>query len=159
MQSAGHSISLYERPVELLQNLIRFNTTNPPGQELECVRYINELLTEAGIETILLALDSGLPNLIARLKGQGNAAPLLLYGHIDVVSTHNQSWQNPPFEGKISDGYVWGRGALDMKGGIAMMLAAFLRAKIERLSLPGDVVLAILCDEESGGDYGAKYLV
>ena len=69
MQSAGDGISLYERPVELLQNLIRFNTTNPPGLELECVRYIDRLLTKAGIETMLLALDSDRPNLIARLKG------------------------------------------------------------------------------------------
>jgi acetylornithine deacetylase/succinyl-diaminopimelate desuccinylase-like protein len=151
--------SIYQRPVELLQNLIRFNTTNPPGNEAECVTYINHLLTDAGLETTILSKGSNRPNLIACLKGQGNSPPLLLHGHVDVVTIANQTWQHAPFEGKLIDGYVWGRGALDMKGGIAMMLAAFLHAKAEGPPLPGDVVLAILCDEEAGSDYGAKYLV
>jgi len=151
--------TVYERPEELLQTLIRFDTTNPPGNEAECVNYINGLLTRAGFETTFLAKASNRPNLITRLKGQGRAPPLLLYGHVDVVPTTDQEWTHPPFEGKIIDGYVWGRGALDMKGGVAMMLAAFLQAKAERLTPAGDVVLAILCDEEELGDYGAKYLV
>ena len=151
--------TIHKRPAELLQNLIRFDTTNPPGNEAQCVGYINSLLTNAGFETSILAKDSNRPNLIARLKGQGIAPPLLLYGHVDVGSTANQNWTHPPFEGKVVDGYVWGRGALDMKGGIAMMLAAFLRAKAEGLIPAGDIVLAILSDEEAGSDYGANYLV
>jgi acetylornithine deacetylase/succinyl-diaminopimelate desuccinylase-like protein len=150
---------IYQRPVEILQSLIRFDTTNPPGNEAECVAYINSLLREAGFNTTLLTKAPNRPNLITRLKGQGSAPPLLLYGHVDVVTTLGQGWTYPPFEGKIVDGCVWGRGALDMKGGVAMMLAAFLRAKAEGLSLSGDVVLAILSDEEGGSDYGAKYLV
>ena len=146
-------------PVELLQHLIRFDTTNPPGNEAGCIAYINNLLTEVGVETQVLALDENRPNLVARLKGQGNAPPLLLQGHVDVVTTAGQSWQQPPFEAKIVDGYVWGRGALDMKGGVAMMLAAILRAKTEHASLPGDVILAVVSDEEAGGDFGARYLV
>ncbi len=159
MSSEGDKATVYQRPAELLQNLIRFDTTNPPGNEAECVAYINQLLTAAGFETTILALDPNRPNLIARLAGQGNAPPLMLYGHVDVVTTANQNWTHPPFEGKVVDGYVWGRGALDMKGCVAMMLAAFLRAKAEGLIPAGDVVLAILSDEEAGGDYGAKYLV
>ncbi len=151
--------TIYQRPAELLQNLIRFDTTNPPGNEAQCISYINSLLTDAGCETTILAKESNRPNLIARLKGQGTAPPLLLYGHVDVVTTANQDWTHPPFEGKIVDGYVWGRGALDMKSGVAMMLAAFLRAKAEGLTPAGDIVLAILSDEEAGGDYGANYLV
>ena len=142
-----------------MQNLIRFDTTNPPGNEAECIFYINGLLTGAGYKTKLFYKDSNRPNLIASLKGKDTAAPLLLYGHVDVVTTSGQEWTHPPFEGKITDGYVWGRGALDMKGGIAMMLAAFLRAKAEGLTPTGDVVLAILSDEEAGGACGAKYLV
>ena len=156
---ASDQASIYQRPVELLQSLIRFDTTNPPGNEAECITYINHLLTEAGFETTLLAHDAERPNLVTRLAGQGKAPPLLLYGHVDVVTTANQVWQHAPFEGRVVDGYVWGRGALDMKGGVAMMLAALLRAKAERLAPAGDIVLAILSDEEAAGDYGARYVV
>ncbi len=159
MASTRDTSSIYQRPAELLQRLIRFDTTNPPGNEAECIAYINELLTEAGIKTTILARAPERPNLIARLSGQGNASPLLLYGHVDVVTTENQRWQHPPFEGKMVDGFIWGRGALDMKGGVAMMLAAFLRAKAEGAQLPGDVVLAIVSDEENLGGFGSKFLV
>jgi acetylornithine deacetylase/succinyl-diaminopimelate desuccinylase-like protein len=156
---ANDQSPLYQRPVELLQNLIRFDTTNPPGNEAACIAYVNELLTEAGFETTILARDEARPNLLTRLAGQGHAPPLLMYGHADVVTTENQAWTHPPFEGKVADGYVWGRGALDMKGGVAMMLAALLRAKGEGYTPPGDVVLVLVSDEEAGGDYGAGYLV
>ena len=159
MESNRNPSALYQRPAELLRRLIQFDTTNPPGNEAECISFVNSLLTEAGIETTILGKTPERPNLIARLPGQGSAPPLLLYGHVDVVTTENQEWQYPPFEGKVIDGFVWGRGALDMKGGVAMMLAAFLRAKWEALNLPGDVILAIVSDEEAGGDFGSKYLV
>jgi len=142
-----------------LQRLIRFDTTNPPGNEAACIQYIASLLAEAGIESSIFARDAARPNLIARLAGRGDAPPLLLQGHVDVVTTADQQWQHPPFGGDMLDGYVWGRGALDMKGGVAMMLCAFLRAKAEAISLPGDVILAIVSDEEVGDGYGARYLV
>jgi len=150
---------IHERPAELLQRLIQFDTTNPPGNESACVAYIDRLLNDAGVETRVLAKAPGRPNLIARLRGRGSAPPLLLYGHVDVVSTANQRWRYPPFEGKRAEGFIWGRGALDMKGGVAMLLAAFLRVKDEGLVPPGDVILAILSDEEAGGDLGARFLV
>lgn len=156
---ASNSASVPPPPVELLQRLIRFDTTNPPGNERECVAYIKGLLDQAGCDSTIVGRDANRPNLIARLKGQGTSPPLLLFGHIDVVTTANQAWQYPPFQGELVDGYVWGRGALDMKGGIVMMLLAFLRAKAEGVTLPGDVVLAVVSDEEAGGDYGASYLV
>ncbi len=146
-------------PVELLQNHIRFDTTNPPGNELDCVEYIDKLLTGAGFQTTLLAKTANRPNLITRLNGRGTTPPLLLYGHVDVVTTANQNWTHPPFEGKVLDGWVWGRGALDMKSGIAMMLSAMLKAKAEGLTPAGDIVLAILCDEETAGPDGATFLV
>ena len=145
--------------VELLQRLIQFDTTNPPGHTSNCISYIDGLLAEAGIGTKILAKSPESPNLVARLSGQGNAPPLLLYGHVDVVTTEHQEWSHPPFGGDVVDGFVWGRGALDAKGGLAMMLAAFLRAKAEGLALPGDVVLAVVSDEESLGHLGAKFLV
>jgi acetylornithine deacetylase/succinyl-diaminopimelate desuccinylase-like protein len=148
-----------QRPIEILQRLIRFDTTNPPGNEAACIEYVRDLLVAAGVEPVIVAGDPARPNLLARLAGQGRAAPLLLYGHVDVVTTAGQTWRRPPFAGEIAEGCVWGRGALDMKGGVAMMLAAFLRASAERLPLPGDLILAVLSDEENGGDFGARFLV
>jgi acetylornithine deacetylase/succinyl-diaminopimelate desuccinylase-like protein len=150
---------IYQRPAELLQNLIRFDTTNPPGNERACIEYINGLLKDAGIETTLVAKTPQRPNIIARIKGENKAPPLLLYGHVDVVTVENQKWQQPPFEANIVDGFMWGRGALDMKSGVAMMLAAFLKAKIEKAPLPGDVIFCAVADEEAGGDFGSRFLV
>jgi acetylornithine deacetylase/succinyl-diaminopimelate desuccinylase-like protein len=151
--------TIYRRPAEIAQALIRFDTTNPPGNEAACIAYIRQLLTDASIPVTILARAPSRPNLIARLPGQGTAPPLLLQGHIDVVNTANQPWQHPPFAGEVIDGYLWGRGALDMKGGVAMMLAAMLRARAEGQAPPGDVVLACVSDEESFGQYGAGFLV
>ncbi|RJE90830.1 M20/M25/M40 family metallo-hydrolase [Paenibacillus sp. 1011MAR3C5] len=146
-------------PVEILQKLIRYNTTNPPGEEAACILYIRQLLEDAGIETRIEALDPGRPNLLARLKGSGAAPPLLLYGHVDVVGVGKQAWSRDPFGGEIHDGFVWGRGSLDMKGGVAMLVSAFLRAHVSKLPLRGDLILAIVSDEEAGGEYGASFLV
>ena len=143
--------------VELLQELIRFDTTNPPGNERACIEFIRAQLEDAGCETQVYATDPERPNLVSRIAG-GPAPPLLLQGHVDVVTTGGQSWTRPPFEGLIEDGYLWGRGALDMKGGVAMLVNAFLRARREHVELPGDLVLVVLSDEEAGGDLGARFL-
>jgi acetylornithine deacetylase/succinyl-diaminopimelate desuccinylase-like protein len=156
---ASDPATLYQRPAELLQNLIRFDTTNPPGNETACVRYIDKVLAAAGFETQILGCDEARPNLVTRLAGRGEAPPLLMYGHVDVVTTEGQEWTHPPFEGVIEDGFVWGRGALDMKGEMVMMLSALMRAKAEGLEPPGDVILAVVSDEEAGGGCGAGYLV
>ena len=135
---------IYERPGEILQKLVQFDTTNPPGDEAECIAFINDILTGAGFQTTLLARNPNRPNLIARLPGRGEAPGLVLQGHVDVVTTANQTWTQPPFSGAIIDGYLWGRGALDMKGGVTMMLAAVLRAKAEAFTPAGEVVLTIM---------------
>ena len=159
MSQTKQNTHLYQRPAELLQHLLRFDTTNPPGHEGACIDFIRTMLTDAGFDISLLALDENRPNLVTRLPGRGDAPPLLLQGHVDVVTTANQPWQHPPFEGQRIDDYIWGRGTLDMKGGIAMMLAAMMRAKAEGESLPGDVIFTALSDEEAGGTTGAKFLV
>ena len=146
-------------PVELLRQLLRFDTTNPPGNEGECVEFLRSLLDDAGCETEVYAKEPGRPNLLTRLTGTGSGPPFLLYGHVDVVTTAHQRWQHPPFGGELVDGYVWGRGALDMKGGVAMLVSAFLRAKTEGFRPRGDLILAVLSDEEAGGDFGARFLV
>jgi acetylornithine deacetylase/succinyl-diaminopimelate desuccinylase-like protein len=145
--------------VELLRDLIRFDTTNPPGNEGACIAYVKQLLDDAGVESRVFARDDARPNLIARLPGAGDAPPLLLYGHVDVVQTAGQQWTHPPFGADLIGGVVWGRGALDMKGGVAMLVDAFLRAARGELKPRGDLILAVLSDEENGGDFGAKYLV
>ncbi len=108
MSKAGAVPLTPHNPVEILQRLIQFDTSNPPGNEAECIAFINQLLTQAGIETRLLAKSSSRPNLIARLPGRGNSPPLLLYGHVDVVPAENEGWQQPPFSGVLADGCVWG---------------------------------------------------
>ena len=150
---------IYERPAEILQNLIRFDTTNPPGNEAACIDYVAGLLKDAGLDSTIVGKVPERTNLISRIPGRGDAPPLLIYGHVDVVPTAGQIWQHPPFDGVLVDDYVWGRGALDMKGADAMMIAAFLRAHAENLNPPGDVILALVSDEEAGGEYGAGFLV
>ncbi len=144
--------------VELTRDLIRLDTTNPPGEEHLAVEHIERLLRDAHIECARYQSEPGRPNLVARVKGRGQASPLLLQGHVDVVTTVNQDWRHQPFGGDIIDGYLWGRGALDMKSGVAMMVGALLRAQA-RGGAPGDLVLAVLADEEAGGIAGARWLV
>lgn len=146
-------------PAELLRQLIRFDTTNPPGNEAECVRWIKALCDAVGAPTRVLAKDPSRPNLLARLPGRGVAPPILLQGHVDVVTTEGQSWRHDPFGADLIDGEIWGRGALDMKGGVAMMLSAFLRLAESNDPPPGDVLLCVLADEENLSTYGARFIV
>jgi acetylornithine deacetylase/succinyl-diaminopimelate desuccinylase-like protein len=152
---------IYRRPIALLQKLIQFDTSNPPGREGPCIAYVNDLLTQAGFITTLVAdpATPDRPNLITRLPGRGQAPPLLLHAHADVVVANAQEWAHPPFAGEVADGFLWGRGTLDNKGGLVMNVAALLRAKAEGLAPAGDVIMAVLCDEEAGSPHGAKYLV
>ena len=149
---------IYERPTDLLRTLIRYDTTNPPGNEAECISFLNRLLQEAGLATTMLAKDPNRPNLVTRLAGRGEAPALVLQGHVDVVTTANQSWQHDPFGADLIDGFVWGRGSLDMKSGVTMMTCAVLRAAAEGRVPAGDIVLTIMSDEEAGSDYGARFL-
>ena len=121
--------------------------------------WLEGVLRGGGLETRVVAADPERPNLVARLRGEGVAAPLLLQGHVDVVSTSGQRWAHPPFEGVLADGCIWGRGALDMKSGVAMMVAAVLRVAAGGRRPAGDIVVALLSDEEAGGDLGARVLV
>jgi acetylornithine deacetylase/succinyl-diaminopimelate desuccinylase-like protein len=142
--------------VQLVQELIRFDTTNPPGDEEACVAHIEALLRAHGIESQRVERTPGRPNLVAEHAGSNGGPPLLLYGHVDVVTTTGQQWTYPPFAGEIDDGFVWGRGALDMKGGVAMCVAAFIAA--HEAGSPTPLRLLILSDEEDGGDEGAKFI-
>ena len=156
---AHEDVTRFRRQPELLlRRLLQFDTTNPPGNEVECLTWVRDLLAGAGIESRLYGREATRPSLVARVRGEGRARPLLLYGHVDVVTTAQQTWTHDPFAGVIADGCIWGRGTLDMKGGAAMMLAALLRVQHEGTPLPGDVILALVSDEERGGHLGAGYL-
>lgn len=145
--------------VKLLQRLIQFDTTNPPGNEKESIFFIKELLEKHGVPCRILCKDEKRPNLYARIKGRGNSAPILFYGHLDVVAAREEGWKYPPFSGHVADGCVWGRGALDMKGGIAIIISAVLQCLAGGGSFPGDVILCFVSDEEDKGEYGAGFLV
>ena len=106
ISSSNKGTPIYEHPERLLQNLIRFDTTNPPGNEAACIMFIDSLLKEAGFETSLIGRVPERPNLVTRLKSRGNGPPLLLYGHVDVVTTKGQAWEHPPFEGTMTQGCI-----------------------------------------------------
>jgi acetylornithine deacetylase/succinyl-diaminopimelate desuccinylase-like protein len=146
-------------PVDLLRELIRFDTSNPPGNERACLEFVAGILEQSAIESRFLARDPERPNLVARFAGRAKAPPLLLYGHIDVVPARADEWLHPPFAGELVDGDVWGRGALDMKGGVAMLVTALLRIAAADGPPTGDVVLILTSDEECGSELGAKFLV
>jgi acetylornithine deacetylase/succinyl-diaminopimelate desuccinylase-like protein len=156
--SAGTPVAAPD-PVELLRQLIRFDTTNPPGDEAAAVAHVAGVLHGLGLETRLYESVAGRPNLVARLPGRGVAPPLLWQAHIDVVPADPAGWTHPPFSATLADGFVHGRGALDMKSGLAMMVTAVGRALEQGRPPAGDVILAVLADEEAGGVHGARFLV
>jgi acetylornithine deacetylase/succinyl-diaminopimelate desuccinylase-like protein len=158
VRSQTHPVGAVD-PADLLQDLIRFDTSNPPGNERPCLEFVASALAEAAIESRFLAKESDRPNLIARVPGAGGASPLLLYGHVDVVPARPEGWTHQPFSGDAIDGVIWGRGALDMKGGVAMLIAALLRVAGRASPPAADLILVLTSDEERGSRLGAKFLV
>ncbi|MGW6735855.1 M20/M25/M40 family metallo-hydrolase [Streptomyces sp. NPDC055013] len=146
-------------PVPLLQDLIRIDTTNPPGNEIACAEYlIDRFAHRDDLDIKVLGPSRDRANLIVRFPGRGAAPPLLLHGHSDVVPVTGQDWQHPPFEARLVDGEVWGRGSVDMKGGLAMMVSSLARLHEAGQRPAGDVVLAVVADEEHGSIAGARWL-
>jgi len=146
-------------PVDLLRDLVRFDTSNPPGNERPLLEFVARLLDAAGMEPQFVARQAERPNLVARLPGRGDRPPLLLYGHVDVVPARPEEWRHPPFGGELVGEEIWGRGALDMKSGVAMLIAALMRIAAGETRPPGDVLLVLTSDEERGSELGAKFLV
>ncbi len=146
------------RVVEVLQDLIRIDTTNPPGNETACARYLADLLEPAGIETRIVESAPGRGNLIARLHGEGHAKPLMLMGHLDVVSADPSEWTYPPFAAEIHDGFIWGRGTTDMKHMVAASAITLLALADLEHPLKRDIVFAATADEEHGGHMGMGWL-
>ncbi len=143
----------------LLRDLIRINTTNPPGNETQAATYIAEYLSKEGFKTEIIESAPGRGSVITRLKGTGEKPNLLLLSHLDVVAANSAEWTVDPFAGTIKDGYVYGRGAYDMKCMTAIEIMVLQLLKRNNIKLKGDVVLAATADEEEGGEEGAGYLL
>ena len=145
---------------QLLRQLIRFDTTVEESPEKPAIDYIRTLLEKEGIETETFFRTEERPNLMATIKSDNAVLPpLLMYGHIDVVSTEGQRWSQEPFGAAVSEGYIWGRGALDMKGELAMFITSMIQIKRDKISLPFDLKLLVVSDEEGTGNWGMAYLV
>ncbi len=148
-----------EETVHHLRALIRIPTVNPPGNETAAAQYLADVLRAEGLDPVVVESAPGRGNLIVRVKGTGESAPLLLLSHLDVVPAEPEQWTYPPFSGEVADGMVWGRGALDMKGITALQLMTLLLLHRQQIPLKRDVIFAATADEERGGKYGIRYLV
>ncbi len=148
-----------DETVEYLRELLKLNTVNPPGNEVLACRYVQEVLGREGIESTILESAPSRGNLVARLRGDGRAAPLLLMVHLDVVPVERQRWKFDPFGAEIADGYIYGRGALDTKELAAIELSVLIWLKRNQVPLARDVILMANADEEAGGNFGAKWMV
>ena len=143
----------------LLTDLICINTTNPPGNETLAAKYLTEKLSQDGFKCELLESAPERGSVITRLRGTGEKSSLLLLSHLDVVSANPKEWSVDPFGGVVKDGFVWGRGALDMKGMTAIEVMVMKLLKRNGVELKGDVILAATADEEQGGLAGVDYIL
>ena len=145
---------------QLLRELIRFDTTVEVNPEKPAIDYIRTLLEKEEIETETFSRTEERPNLMATIKSENaQLPPLLMYGHIDVVPVEGQKWSEEPFGAAVRDGYIWGRGTLDMKGELAMFITSMIQIKRDNISLPFDLKLLVVSDEEGTGNWGMAYLV
>ena len=146
-----------------LQRMIRINTVNPPGNEMQLARYLDSTFKAAGIETHLFEPTAGRAALVARIKGNGTKQPVVIMGHMDVVGVEREHWSVDPFAAEVKDGYLYGRGAIDDKGMLAANLQTMLLLKRHVVDAGGtlsrDVVFVANSDEEAGGDWGMGWLI
>jgi acetylornithine deacetylase/succinyl-diaminopimelate desuccinylase-like protein len=146
-----------EEVAALLQELLRANTVNPPGNETRAVEVLERYLAGSGVASQRVARAPERANLLARLAG-GDGPTLLLLAHTDTVLADPAAWRHDPWSGAIVDGEVWGRGALDMKGQVAASAVAFASLAREGFEPAGDVILALTADEEAGDGFGLDWL-
>src|SRR6266516_3560940 len=152
------TVSVKEEVTGLLQELIRVDTTNPPGNETAAAELLRSYLEENGAEVELYARVPERANLVARIRGRGDGPTLLFLSHTDVVLADAAEWSTDPFGGELRDGEVWGRGALDMKGQVAASAVAIASLAREDFEPAGDLIFAATADEEVGAGFGAQWL-
>jgi acetylornithine deacetylase/succinyl-diaminopimelate desuccinylase-like protein len=161
-QTAMTTTALGQEAFSWLVDLIKINTTNPPGNEEAAAKYIAGVLQKEGISSEILPMTAGRSALVARLRSSAIADPsraLLLVAHMDVVGVDRSKWTVDPFAAVIKDGYLYGRGAVDDKGMLAANLAAFISLKRSNARLNRDVIFLATCDEEAFGDASIKALI
>jgi acetylornithine deacetylase/succinyl-diaminopimelate desuccinylase-like protein len=151
--------SLRADAIRYLQDLLRLDTTSPPGNEILAANYIAGILEAEGIASTILESAPGRANLVARLEAANPAGrPVMFMGHTDVVGVEPDKWEHGPFSGDLVDGELWGRGALDMKSQVAAGLAAFIAIKRSGVALNRDLIFFAIADEEAGGHFGADWM-
>lgn len=148
-----------EEAVALLRRYIQIDTTNPPGNEIKAAQFFKQIFDREGIETRIIESAPGRASIYARLRGTGAKKAVVLLNHMDVVPADAKLWKEPPFSGLSKDGYIWGRGALDMKGPAIVELMSVILMKRRNVPLPGDIIFLGTADEEAGGALGAGFLL
>ena len=151
-------VTLRDEAVDVLQELIRVDTVNPPGNETQAAEILRAYLEEAGVECELYAKVPERANLVARLPGRGDGPTLMLLSHTDTVLADPGEWSLDPWSGELEDGHVWGRGALDMKSQVAASAVAMATLAREGFEPAGDVLFGACADEEVGDDFGLSWL-
>ncbi len=148
-----------DQAANLLSEYLQIQSLNPPGDESEAVEFIAAQLRARGFDSKIYTSGENRFNLLARLPGDGSKKPVLLYHHMDVIEADPERWSCEPFGGEIRDGYVWGRGTIDMKGmGIMQLLALDLLQK-HQPERTRDIIFFAAADEEKGGDFGTKWMI
>lgn len=148
-----------EESIKHLVELIKIDSSNPPGNETEVIAYLESVLMAEGIESERYALEEDRANLVARIKGNGSKKPLLIMGHTDVVGVQADKWTVDPFSGVRKDGYVYGRGSLDDKDNVAAGLMVMTLLKRYRVELDRDVIFLAESGEEGTPHVGINYMV
>jgi acetylornithine deacetylase/succinyl-diaminopimelate desuccinylase-like protein len=153
------TVTLRDEAAGLLQELIRLDTVNPPGNETVAAEHLRDYLERNGVACKLYAKVPERANLVARIPGTGDGPRLLLLSHTDTVLADPSEWRLDPWSGELRDGQVWGRGALDMKGQTAASAVAIASLQREGFEPPGDLIFAACADEEVGAGFGLQWLV
>ena len=150
--------ALGEETIDLLRRYLTIDTTNPPGRETEGTRFLAGVLERDGIASEAAESAEGRGNLVARVKGDGSLPGIVLHHHIDVVYADRRYWSVDPFGGVIQDGFLYGRGALDMKSTGILQLGALLAIRRAKVPLKRDLIYLATADEEAGSRFGAQWI-
>ena len=155
----GHIMRTFNDIVSSLQEFLRIDTSNPPGNEEDAILFLEDILKREGIESEIYLSAPRRANILARIKGSLNEGPVVLLAHVDVVPAKEEEWTVDPFGGEIRDGYLYGRGTIDMKAQAICQLFAFIDLAKQGLTPKRDIIFLATSDEEVGGSFGVAYML